>query len=603
MAASKPILYINEFASGLYTQRSPLVTPTSTQGLSTIVRYDVLADGQNIELSNNGTLVRRPGLTRYCSVAFGASEYPLNFHTFRNISGTVKTLVDTPTNVRSFTTGALTSVYTKGSSAQTFFKTVANMTYMCNGTDAKKWDGTTVSGWGITAPAVAASIATAAGALSPTSGYRWVYVYRNNSTGHVSTASPESASSGPQTAKNFNLTLTTSADAQVDKIDIYRTVDGGSTYYYLTTINNTGSYTDSSADSALNRFITAPLNHANDPPPAGINNVVFHMGRLWASVDNLVYFGGGPDTLVGVPEETWPPANVFKFPGKVTAMVSTSAGLLVFTNADAYIIRGSDSSSFYSQLWQANFGVASQNCVASDGDLVFLYTSVRQLFSISNVLDEIGFAIGDQLLANFDPASTYLTIHRSGSDSGLFVSNGTDTVFRYNIAKDAWSPKATYSSVKCVKSISVADGDYRLLLGKATASSYIFYRDLTTWQDDSASFSAYATVGTIVVAPLGRTAPVLAALIERTAAGTDMTVSALLNEISGSFTTLANPVNEPTRLAASSTVVAKRHYLKGAASPLPEQIRHLQVKIAFASENAKNELLGFALLPPSLPPE
>jgi hypothetical protein len=249
-------------------------------------------------------------------------------------------------------------------------------------------------------------------------------------------------------------------------------------------------------------------------------------------------------------------------------------------------------------LWQANFGVASQNCVASDGDLVFLYTSVRQLFSISNVLDEIGFAIGDQLLANFNPANVYLTIHRAGSDSGLFVSNGSDTVYRYNIAKDAWSPKASYSSVKCVKSIAVADGDYRLLSGKATASSYIFYRDLTTWQDDSASFSAYATVGTIVVAPLGRTASVLAALIERTAAGTDMTVSALLNEISGSFTTLANAVNEPTRLAASSTVVAKRHYLKGAASPLPEQIRHLQVKITFASENAKNELLGFALLPP-----
>jgi hypothetical protein len=595
--APKPILYINEFASGLYTQRSPLVTPTSSQGLSVVVRNDVLTDGQNIELSNNMTLVRRPGSTRYCSVAFGASEYPLNYHTFRNISGTVKTLVDTPTNVRVFTTSALTNVYAKGSSAQTFFKTVANMTYMCNGTDAKKWDGTTVSGWGITAPAVAASVATAAGSLSPTSGYRWVYVYRNNSTGHVSTASPESASSGPQTSKNFNLTLTTSADAQVDKIDIYRTVDGGSTYYYLATINNTGSYTDSSADSALNTSITAPLNHANDAPPSGINNVVFHMGRLWASKDNYVYFAAGPDNLVGVPEEAWPPANVFTFPGKVTAMVSTSAGLLVFTNADAYIIRGADSSSFYSQLWQANFGVASQNCVASDGDLVFLYTSVRQLFAISDVLDEIGFAIGDQLLTNFDPANVYLTIHRAGSDSGLFVSNGSDTVYRYNIAKDAWSPKATYSSVKAVKSIAVADGDYRLLLGKATGSSYIFYRDLTSWQDDSSNFSAYATVGTLVIAPLGRTAPVRSVLIERTATGTDATLSVLLNEISGSFTALPNPENEPTFLPASSTVVAKRHYLKKAATPLPETIRHLQVKIAFASENAKNELLGFALLP------
>jgi hypothetical protein len=269
----------------------------------------------------------------------------------------------------------------------------------------------------------------------------------------------------------------------------------------------------------------------------------------------------------------------------------------VFTNEDAFIVRGSDSASFYSQLWQANFGVASQNCVANDGDLVFLYTSSRQLFSISSALDEIGFAIGDRLLSGFDPANVYLTIHRSGSDSGLFISDGSTTVYRYNIAKDAWSVPAVYSSVKCVKSVAVAAGDYRLLFGKATASSYIFYRDLTNWQDDSSTFAAYATIGTLVVAPLGRTTPIRSVLIERTATGTDATVSVLLNEISGSFTTLPNPVNEPTKLVASTTVVAKRHYLKTGATPLAEQVRHLQVKIAFASENAKNELLGFALLP------
>jgi hypothetical protein len=125
---------------------------------------------------------------------------------------------------------------------------------MCNGTDAKKWDGTTVTGWGITAPAVATSISTSAGSLSPTSGYRYVYTYKNSTSGHESTASPESASTGAQTSKNFKMTGTLSTDPQVDKINIYRTVDAGSKYNYLTTVNNdTGfsvtGYTDSSADS------------------------------------------------------------------------------------------------------------------------------------------------------------------------------------------------------------------------------------------------------------------------------------------------------------------------------------------------------------------
>jgi hypothetical protein len=187
------------------------------------------------------------------------------------------------------------------------------------------------------------------------------------------------------------------------------------------------------------------------------------------------------------------------------------------------------------------------------------------------VLDEIGFAIGDQLLANFDPASVYLTIHRAGSDSGLFISNGSTTVYRYNIARQSWAPAATYSSVKAIKSISVADGDYRLLFGKASGSGYIWYRNTALWQDDTVSYSqCYATIGTLVIAPLGGTTPLDAVLIERVATGTDATVSVLLNEISGTFVALDKPVSDPPKLVASNTVIAKRHYSKFQARRCPK---------------------------------
>jgi hypothetical protein len=81
--------------------------------------------------------------------------------------------------------------------------------------------------------------------------------------------------------------------------------------------------------------------------------------------------------------------------------------------------------------------------------------------------------------------------------------------------------------------------------------------------------------------------------------GTYPTVSVLLNEISGSFTTLPNPVSDPTAYAgtsfASTTVVTKRHYLKAAATPLAQQVRHLQIKVSFGTENFRNELLGLAI--------
>lgn len=592
--------YITKWETGLYTQRSPLVSPTGAQGINVVHRTDALIDGLNIELSSNNTLVRRPGFTKYCSAAFGAGDWTLKHFSFRNIAGTIKLMVDTPTKVYSFTTGAITAVYTKGAAAQTSFQTVANMVYMVNGTDAKKWDGTTVSGIGIAAPVTGSTITPSAGTLSPTSGYRYVYCYKNSSTGHVGTASPISASTGVQTAKQFAVSYTASADTQVDKIDIFRTLDGGSTFYFLVEVTNaTSSYTDSTTDANLTTSISAPVNHANDPIPSGASLLTFHMGRMFAGVNSYVYFAGGGDTLIGVPEEAWPSGNVFKFPGKVNAMASTTQGLIVWTDGDAYIIRGYDSTTFYSQKWLANFGTASQNCVAQDGDLVFVYTNQRQLWALGDSMDEIGFPIGDQLLSGFDATVTRLALHRSGSDAGLFIANGSTDIYRYNVAKNSWSTKAQpvgTGGVLAIDSIAITTSDYRLMMGRTVQSRFIMYRDLANWQDEATSYSGYATIGSLVLAPLGGLAMLSAVLLERVATGTDLTMSVMLNEISGSFTTLPNPVADPPTLVASTTIIAKRHYLKAAATPLPQKLRHLQVKITLPTENAKNEILSGALM-------
>src|SRR6266700_986213 len=223
-------LYIDRWWTGEYTNRNPLYVPVSSMGLQAVARRDVLADGLNVELSPQMTLVRRGGFPRYCSTAFGSSDWPLAFTSFKNLSGTIKLLVDTPTKVVSFTTSAQTTVYSKGSSAQTSFQKVGSTIYMCNGTDVKKWDQTTVTNWGFAGAVTAPTISFSVGSLSPKSGYKYVYVGKNNTTGHVSSASPASAKTGPQTSKEIVLGGARFTDAQVDKVSIYRTLDGGSLY-------------------------------------------------------------------------------------------------------------------------------------------------------------------------------------------------------------------------------------------------------------------------------------------------------------------------------------------------------------------------------------
>jgi hypothetical protein len=563
---------------------------------------DALIDGLNVELTNAETLKRRPGNDRYCSASVNK---PLGFYAFRNIAGTTKLLTDSAAKVQTFTTTAVTDVYTKGATAKTRFQTVANAVYMCNGTDTKKWDGTTVSGWGIATPGAAPTLALSGTGITATSGYRYVFSFVNSSTGHVSTASPNSASTGAFSNKQVTVSGTGSADTQVDKINVYRTLDGGSLFYFLAQISNPGAsafnYADTTADSGLNDLISAPINHANDPVPAGASNVTFHMGRLWVSVSNKVYFAGGPDTIVGVPEEAWPTAYVFVFPGNVTAMASTGQGLVVFTATDAFIIRGYDTFSFFSQKLMANFGVVDQDCVTQDGDLLFIYTASRQLFSLSDSLAEVGFPIGDYLKDNFDPALSYLKLHRHGPDSGLFMSDGATKVIRYNVARATWCPVGQpEGGVSALASVGVGTSDFRLLMGRAADAAYILYRNPDSSLDDgNVMSSAYATIGTLVAAPLGETTNLSAVLVERKAVGGDPEVAVLLNEIAGIFTALPDPVPDPPLLPQSLSVVMKRHYLNAAQKPLPQRVRHLQVKITFPGEDAANELLGLALMPPA----
>lgn len=610
IAESAENIYVNRFWSGEVTQRSALFTPISALGLQIISRHDTLFGGADMELSPNMTLVRRYGHSRYCSAAFGASDWPLAYFSFKNIAGTIALLVDTPTMVAKFTSSAISSLYTKGTTAQSSFAKVGNYVYICDGTNLKKWDQTTVTGWGITAPATAPGISASAGSVTWTSGTTYVFVYKNSTSGHISTASPASGNLGPLTGKEITVTGARSTDAQVDKIDIYRTEDGGSVYYFVAEIANPGagsfSYVDNNADSVLNLALIAPLAGINAPPPTGLDLVTWHNDRLFGAANNLLYFSSGPDCTNGVQAEAWNPSNVFTLPSKITALASTSQGLLVFTQDDIYVCLGTDTVSYYVIPWQRNYGVLSQNCVAQDGDSVYFYTSKSQLWEItSNGMAEVGFPIGDQLLSTYAPASSYLAIHRSGTDVGLWISDGSAHLKKWDprFSSDyGWNPTATPSGgVGAIRSIETSVGTWQLMVGLPTASGHILKRDTTLYTDDGTSYTCNGIVGSLMVAPPGGKSRLQMVLVQAMPVGTAPSVGVLLNNISGSFTSLsatADPPElnvSPASLATPTTITQNRYYFKSAASPLPEFVQNLQIKLSFPAENFRAEILGLGI--------
>ena len=905
--ASAPLV-IDRFVTGLYTHRSPLFTPFRQVGISVSPFRDALIDGLNIEHSDNYTLQRRPGFPRYCAQGFAAGEWPLNLGSFRNLSGTVYPLVDTQNALYTFGQLSLAPILTKSTTSQGFWQEVGNKLYYTNGTDVKKWDGTTVTNWGIQAPSAAPKItstgngafwqpnfaggggayiildpngffqktpaynitganqpiwntvvggttvdnttlwtnrgpfagwapatvytlgsiisdsngnlqevttAGTSGATTPawattiggtttdntvtwtlrgigfynpvsqsgpayagtvtqsgfeaswtninnvkaadgayatatlnvgngdtsnnllvtnlgfaipggatisgirveigryasrvstvqdvyvqllkasaitgtpkalstfwganfvnaqygTSGDMWgatlapadinatgfgvvlsvgasnnpnfsvnanvdyirvtVYYYTgtpptagtgqitaragyqyaavyHTTSGHVSTASAPTYTTG-QIIGQFGIVLSVpgSADTQCDTVDFYRTADGGALFYYLgSSANGVGNvtFTDNAIpDNSLNNQLIAPQNHLNDQPPSGGSQIAFWQGRLWMAVGNYVYFNAGGDAVNGVPEEAWPPANVFTFPGMVTSLAPTSQGLLVFTSDAWYVILGGPQTlTFYPQHVQDNFGVSSPNCITVDGDQVFVYTTSKQLFSVSpSGRSETGWNIGDLLRANFNPTTAYISLYRNGEDSGLYLSDGNSRIARFGLNANTWSTLAgVVAGVGAIGNVETSLGNYSLIAGRSTGSGFLLYRNTSNFTDDGVSYQAYATIGSVTLSQPGALlVPVWHVLGYFTAVGSVPSVSVMWNEISPTagqgFINLPTAIPEPPIGAdASATVLAYRWPTNMNKQKKSQMAHHVQIKYTFASEAKKNEILAAGL--------
>lgn len=236
-------------------------------------------------------------------------------------------------------------IHTDSTSALPFeFAVSNNFVFFGNGTDMKKYDGTTVSNWGITGPSAAVTFSSASGSLSPTIGYRWVIAFGNSSTGHMSSPSTPSASTGALTSQKFTFTGNTTSDTQVDKVHFGRTIDGGSIFFehpsspisYATWIAS--GFEDNIADSALTTNVM-PLPNQNNRPTAG-HDPVWFANRLWWHKDDTLYYTAFEELVRGVEEESAPSNNLRFFGREIVAKRVAGNYLLIFTNQAIYRIYG-----------------------------------------------------------------------------------------------------------------------------------------------------------------------------------------------------------------------------------------------------------------------
>jgi hypothetical protein len=433
-------------------------------------------------------------------------------------------------------------------------------------------------------------------------------------SGGISTASPLATITGGDPGAVVNLSIPCSSDPQVDTIFIWRTLDGGSTLFLLTEVPNIQPIggvpqfqhvQDVSADSVINEFISAPIDHTNDPPPAGFLPMAYHFERIWGAVGQFVYCTGGGDVVTGNPNESINPDDFFEFPSPCVRLVPTSTGILNFTTNNVQsILGGPNFVTFFPSPAIPGVGLLNFGALDIHGGVIYLFSADRQALTIdpSGGVNRIGGAVADKL-ALFDPTKACVTVHENGNDNAIFVGDGSTGWYRLNPnqfpnGNAVWSPFATITGgAGVVQSIEVAKGDHRLLIGPTGTNGHILQRDLTTWQDGGVSYTCDFEMGNINIVNPGQIAGLTFVNIRATKVGTTPTVGFLLNEISGTFTTFPVAQAYPWQIfgatAQPTSLYSNAYYFRDTG--VPALCEHLQVKVSFPAENFPNEVLSLTI--------
>lgn len=465
-----------------------------------------------------------------------------------------------------------------------------------------------------------ASVVPAGNINTYNGGWSYCIALVNTLTNTVSNAGPVSVATGSFLGASGvtitgGLPSTVAIDPQADYVAIFRTKDGGATYYLIPSTENENTaytitlaeylangYTDTTPDSGLNVQISPALAGENTPPPTGIINLTYHLSRIFGSVGNEVVWSSGPDSPIGNGLEGFSPSNVVTFPSLVKRIVPTSIGALVFTVSDIYLIagKGTAASPLFPTPYVQGTGLLSYNALTVNGTIIYLFTSDGQLIALdpSAGQSQVGFPIGDQL-QNWNPANVYVTWHVSGTqDQAVYISDGATGWFRLITAPSpetglVWAPFASITGgCKAVQSVEVSPGLHRLLVGPIV-SGPILRRDITTWADNGIAYSAFVTIGSIVLAQPGQVAELDFITTDSLAIGSRPSVSVLIDEIFGSFEAMPLYVPDPPQLLPSTSLYAQRFYFSQTQDPAI--CRHLQIKVAWPAENFQNEMLSLTI--------
>ena len=324
--------------------------------------------------------------------------------------------------------------------------------------------------------------------------FGWTYVYAwKDLLGSYSCHSPVSlvanistSTTGPFTNKCPQMTVQGNADTtHFPQIGIFRSTDGGGTYWWVEDITNTGAgnitYTDQHgvpghttpmADSQLNMANAAPDLVTNLPPPPIMGkpgevtgtsqvdpstSIAVFARRHWYGSGNRLFFSGQEEVLNGVPEECWPncnglgPSDMYICAGQLRQVFPAKGALWITTSNQILYETGTDLSNFLLNEAASDIAGLAGNNLAGTGfrEMGFFVSQDFQVYALAvgsepqNISMPLGNSIAQAYVACTQPQIQLEVYNRDGNTwlmvNVMDLSNSANNKqFVYDLNNNMW---------------------------------------------------------------------------------------------------------------------------------------------------------------------
>jgi hypothetical protein len=273
---------------------------------------------------------------------------------------------------------------------------------------------------GIKAPTVKlTSVINNTGSITATTtAVQYMYTYYDSSEGIESAPSPISDELALVATKSVDLSgFQPSGNIYVDTIRLYRV--GADTTDFTLLIElpiSTTTYNDNIPTlSALGDILES---YDYQPPRIGIRYIIEAYGILFAAIDNEVVY-----TEIGLPD-AWPIFNNVVISGDVTGLVAISDGIVIFTKDKAYLLVGTEPSSFRVILLSPEHGCINHNTIKVVKNTL-LWTSADGICALSGssisviTKDKLGRITFDSISATVYSEQYMLTL----TNGSVFIAD------------------------------------------------------------------------------------------------------------------------------------------------------------------------------------